>query len=218
MNFYMKQHNFWLSLAIAMAANSMSAQNIIKGAGTDEKFANTTVVYKDSATNDQAILAQLNDSNLGIGDVVRITTPPPPAKIAAPITVKKAAVINTANNSPKVLPKPVVAQTNVNLVASTDNPSLMLASIQTKGNTPDPVRSTNTRKVVVPRITPALVENDRETTRTITTKTVAKSAKSGKSVRSEKSARKSNKSSAAHRTTARKYKPRGKQQYGCYHF
>jgi len=218
----MKQHNFWLSLAIAMAANSMSAQNIIKGAGTDEKFANTTVVYKDSATNDQAILAQLNDSNLGIGDVVRITTPPPPVKTAAPVAVKKAAVINTANNSPKVMPKPVVAQTNVNLVASTDNPSLMMASLdnrtQITGNTPDPVRSTSTRKVVVPRITPALVENDRETTRTITTKTAAKSAKSGKSVRSEKSARKSNKSSAAHRTTARKYKPRGKQQYGCYHF
>lgn len=217
----MKQHNFWLSLAIAMAANSMSAQNVIKGAGTDEKFANTTVVYKDSATNDQAILAQLNNSNLGIGDVVRITTPPPPAKTAAPITVKKAAVINTVNNSPKVLPKPVVAQTNVNLVASTDNPSLMLASLDNRTqttNTPDPIRSTSTRKVVVPRITPALVENDRETTRTITTKTAAKTVKSGKSVRSEKSARKSNKNSAAHRTAARKYKARGKQQYGCYHF
>lgn len=227
MIFYMKQLNFWLSLAIAMAANSTSAQNVIKGAGTDDKFANTTVVFKDSATTDQAVLDQLNDSNLGIGDVVRITTPPPKQKVAAPIAVKKAAPVNAPTIYP---PKPATNNTS-GLLASTDNPALMLATINERpqpiqaANTPRPVRTTRT--VVVPRITPSLVENDRETTQTITSESVStngkhlntsKTLKTGKSGRTVKSVRKGGKKTAAHRTMARKYKARGKQRYDCYHF
>jgi hypothetical protein len=220
MIFHMKQVNFWLSLAIAMAANNTNAQNLIKGAGTDAQFANTTVVLKDSTASDLDVLNQLNNSDLGIGDVVRITTPPPAAKTTAPVAVKRAANVNV----PTVTRKPdTKAANNTGMVASTDNPVLMLATItnapKVQPSNPRPAKTNTT--VITPRITPSLVENDRDKTSTVksqATSAAAKSTKSGNSLRSAKSVKKGHKKAAQRHNTPRKYKARGKQRYDCYQF
>ncbi len=81
----------YLMLCIALFPLS-TANAQIKGTAPDAKFANTTVVYKDSTASDARILAQFEKS-MGVGDVIRITAAPPrPAvKPATPITIETPA-------------------------------------------------------------------------------------------------------------------------------
>ncbi|MBU6341113.1 MAG: hypothetical protein KGS48_06425 [Bacteroidetes bacterium] len=189
-----------LGLAIVLAAhNLLPAQNLIKGSNTDRKFANTTIVYRDSTVSDAAILNQLNNSNLGVGDVVRITTAPPVAKPVARVAVKKAApVLPLANAAPAIRNEPL---------ASTDNVGSLLT-----GPALPPINSRKTQLETAPRIVPAMVENDRGENKKVLANTTAKS---NKTVHVAKSAR-SNK--AAKRTAARGQKRHKKQHYGCYQF
>lgn len=77
---------------LALAAQlAVQAQTPIESTHVDEKFAYTTVVYKNKAADDQAVLQSL-DSSFGIGDVVRVTLAPPPPPKPAPINTAPAAV------------------------------------------------------------------------------------------------------------------------------
>ncbi|MCB0543346.1 MAG: OmpA family protein [Saprospiraceae bacterium] len=70
----------FLAFPLLLSAVCLNAQNEIKYTETDEKYGNTTVVYTDGKNaDDAAILSQLDDT-YGIGDVIRITTAPPPSR------------------------------------------------------------------------------------------------------------------------------------------
>ena len=90
--------------ALLLAGATLSAQNI-KETVTDEKYANTTIVYKKGNANDAEILGQLNGS-YGMSDVVRIAVAPP--KPAA-IPVAKIEKPSTAATVHSVRPNAVAA-------------------------------------------------------------------------------------------------------------
>jgi hypothetical protein len=100
--------------ALVLAAQiAAQAQTPVESTHVDEKFAYTTVVYKNKAADDQAVLQSL-DSSFGIGDVVRVTlAPPPPPKPApiltasAPVSVKTKEVASV--RSPSIYHSPVSA-------------------------------------------------------------------------------------------------------------
>lgn len=93
--------------ALTLATATLSAQNI-KETVTDEKYANTTIVYKKGNANDAEILSQLNGS-YGMSDVVRIAVAPPKpaaipvAKIEKPSTAAAVPMVKpNATSAPKV--------------------------------------------------------------------------------------------------------------------
>lgn len=63
-------------LAGALFALAISASAQVKSTHTDQKYANTTVVYKDTAASDHEVLNMLGDE-YGLSDVVRVTVAPP---------------------------------------------------------------------------------------------------------------------------------------------
>ncbi len=98
------------TLLFVLAAGTLSAQNQIQSTETDEKFGNTTVVYtKDSNYQDQAILAQL-DNSYGVGDVVRIAIaePKPAASEMFASDDPAVAFAAAAKPAPKTTPKVVM--------------------------------------------------------------------------------------------------------------
>ncbi|HND87826.1 MAG TPA: hypothetical protein PK971_05845 [Saprospiraceae bacterium] len=110
----MKSRSLLLSLSLmAAGASVLPAQNV-KEVVTDEKYANTTIVYKheNSTATDAEILSQLNGS-YGMGDVVRIAVAPPkPAPIAVPKIEKPsspAAVKSVRVSATPAPPKVAVA-------------------------------------------------------------------------------------------------------------
>lgn len=76
-----------VATALLLANTALSAQNI-KETVTDEKYANTTIVYKKGNANDAEILSQLNDS-YGMSDVVRIAVAPPKPAVAPVAKIEK---------------------------------------------------------------------------------------------------------------------------------
>ncbi|MEI6408943.1 MAG: hypothetical protein WCR52_06155 [Bacteroidota bacterium] len=95
----MKLKNFGLAVCYMLtAAASVNAQSPIKGAATDEKFANTTVVYKDSTATDLDVLSRM-DNSIGMGDVVRITVAPPKPAPAPVVPLKSSSISNVAVKS-----------------------------------------------------------------------------------------------------------------------
>jgi hypothetical protein len=118
----MKLSNLLIVLALCSAISQVRAQKVIRGTNTDVKYANTTVVYKDSTATDNSVLTQLDNESLGVGDVVRITTPPPKPKPAPAVpTPVVNPVVGTEVQPPVVAPVsigstigvPVVAQDNL---------------------------------------------------------------------------------------------------------
>jgi hypothetical protein len=112
----MKLKNFGFAVCYMLtAAASINAQSPIKGAATDEKFANTTVVYKDSNATDLDVLSQM-DNSIGMGDVVRITVAPPKPAPAPAVALKSAPISTVAVKStaaPVMANKPAVATVEV---------------------------------------------------------------------------------------------------------
>jgi len=106
-----------IAAALTLATATLSAQNI-KETVTDEKYANTTIVYKKGNANDAEILGQLNGS-YGMSDVVRIAVAPPKptaipvAKIEKPSTV---AAVPTVKPNATPAPKVTVAQPSATVV------------------------------------------------------------------------------------------------------
>jgi outer membrane protein OmpA-like peptidoglycan-associated protein len=97
------------SLTLLCAATALSAQNEIHSTATDVKYGNTTVVYtKDSNYNDQAILAQLDDS-YGVGDVVRITVATPNQAASEMLASDDPAVVFAVPKATPVTTPKVIA-------------------------------------------------------------------------------------------------------------
>ncbi len=102
---------FIAAAALLLAGTTLSAQNI-KETVTDEKYANTTIVYKKGNANDAEILGQLNGS-YGMSDVVRIAVAPPKpaaipvAKIEKPTT---AATVHSVRPNAVAAPKLIATQ------------------------------------------------------------------------------------------------------------
>lgn len=77
--------HFAIPAAFVLAANfSAQAQKPVESTHVDEKYAYTTVVYKNTAATDKDVLTSL-ENDFSVGDVVRVTLAPPPAPVAAPI-------------------------------------------------------------------------------------------------------------------------------------
>jgi|GEM_PF-1604251 len=90
-NIFLFRHIAAFSLAFTALNSNLNAQKPIDS-HTDERYGNTTVVYKDTNLNDAALLAQL-EKDFSMGDVVRITVAPPkpqPAPAVAPKTTPLA--------------------------------------------------------------------------------------------------------------------------------
>ena len=96
--------------ALLLAATQLSAQNI-KETVTDEKYANTTIVYKKGNANDAEILGQLNGS-YGMSDVVRIAVAPPkPAAIPVAKIEKPTATATVHSVRPNAVAAPKMPTT-----------------------------------------------------------------------------------------------------------
>ena len=96
--------------ALMLAGTTLSAQNI-KETVTDEKYANTTIVYKKGNANDAEILGQLNGS-YGMSDVVRIAVAPPkPAAIPVAKIEKPTAAATVQSVRPNAVAAPKLTTT-----------------------------------------------------------------------------------------------------------
>ncbi|NJN34183.1 MAG: hypothetical protein HC817_07965 [Saprospiraceae bacterium] len=61
----------------ASFAQHQDSTILVKGTKVDDKFANTTQVYRGEKASDLNILSQI-EGDYGLGDVVKITDAPPP--------------------------------------------------------------------------------------------------------------------------------------------
>jgi len=101
MNVSLKLKQSMLPLALLLLGAEAIAQKNIQSTVTDEKFANTTIVYKKGDANDAEILSQLNNS-YGMSDVVRIAVAPPKPAVVPVAKIEKSvsATAAVASNKP----------------------------------------------------------------------------------------------------------------------
>ena len=118
-----------LTLAfVSGIAGALAAQK--PGSHTDEKFANTTVVYRDTVSTDMEMLRRL-DSEFSMGDVVRFDEPPPRPAVSAPLPAKLSSaksstpVLFAAENLETTL-KTVTPVVSTGMVHAGGHPSLEL--------------------------------------------------------------------------------------------
>jgi hypothetical protein len=134
------------ALALALVsglAGALAAQK--PGSHTDEKFANTTVVYRDSVSSDMEMLKRL-DSDFSMGDVVRFDEAPPRPAPSAPLPAKlspaksAAPVLYAADNLETVLKTGAAPATAATSDIETPDPDLSLDGDETKvaENIPEP--------------------------------------------------------------------------------
>lgn len=109
MNNLFKIQTSALPLAIVAMMGTLNAQTTKPlETSTDEKYSNTTIVYRnDKNASDAVILAQI-EKEYGMGDVVRIAEAPPKAK-ATPV-LAKATTIKPATVKPAVAAAPASIQ------------------------------------------------------------------------------------------------------------
>lgn len=209
--------HFAIPAAIVFAAHfSATAQSPVESTHIDEKYAYTTVVYKNKAANDQEVLTML-ESDFSIGDVVRVTLAPPPAPPSAPIAASEPVYADKSKGEDTWMPS--IENTSATLTAAADmlpNTSksivvetvalpISAATISSKPTT-TPTRNTAQFQTIenaqVVQATPAVNK---------TANTMAKSSKTkaGKTAKADKSSRK--------KFATPKFKPRkkGKQGYAC---
>ena len=118
MNKLSKIHTGALSLAFIAVTGSLNAQTTKPlETRTDEKYGNTTVVYRnDKGTSDAVILSQI-EKEYGMGDVVRIAEAPPKPPVAPGLA--KTEVAKPMATKPVAVPvKSVAKQENVALQAT----------------------------------------------------------------------------------------------------
>lgn len=100
MNVSLKLKQSILPLALLLSGAEAFAQKNIQSTATDEKFANTTIVYKKGDANDAEILSQLNNS-YGMSDVVRIAVAPPKPAVVPVAKIEKSVSVPAAVASNK---------------------------------------------------------------------------------------------------------------------
>lgn len=226
--------HFAISTAFVLAINfAAQAQSPVESTHIDEKYAYTTVVYKNKAANDKDVLSSL-ENDFGIGDVVRVTLappPPPPTPLSAiaasepvyadknkgedtwlPAARKPTSAVLTASTTPTT----PTSKTAAKSIAVSPKP----VPIETKALTPMPVVVAKTATPEVPKptktVAPApVVPKVESEAAPVAQKTSVKtkSSTSGKSVKAHKSVKKSGKKS--NHKTKFKHRKRGKQRYAC---
>lgn len=248
MNISLKSRSLLLSLSVMAAGATVLPAQSVKEIVTDEKYANTTIVYKhaNSTATDAEILNQLN-SSYGMGDVVRIAVAPPkPAPIAVPkiektgspatirsvqvstaSTPKAAVALPVATTAPTA--QPAAKPQAVTMVEYTPTYRLSPASTLTASTdatadlaTRRPLRSTAPAAQQTPRNwVDEMAENS------VTQVTQQKATVAPKQVRthtaaaksSTKSAKSGSSTSARKKSTpTRKNRKHGSQKYGCFKF
>lgn len=201
----MKSHIFnRKSLLFAtLLASAIGVNAQIKSTHTDEKYAYTTVVYKDKAATDAEVLKAL-DSSIGMGDVVRVAVAPPkPAAIPAIDASKGEDVWLKPSNTPKVTLTASTSAVPADLAVNTPEVKndMPIASLEVKQE----------KNVAAPVVVPTqnkTTEAAAPAAKTTKTKTVTKSGKSVKKVAKKQGKKHSN-------GAKKKYRKAGKQRYGC---
>jgi len=213
--------------AIVLAANfTAQAQNPVESTHIDEKYAYTTVVYKNTAATDKDVLSSL-EKDFSIGDVVRVTLAPPPAPIAAsepvyadkskgedawmPNSAKSVGNMTAASNltaTPKTSistiatsPKPAKIADNT----AAPNPIVVVKTVEAPA--PEPSKNIASFPVQGQKVAATAVPA------TSNTGTNLKSSTSGKSAKAHKSSKKADKKSGQKKKL--KNRKHGKQRYAC---
>lgn len=208
---------------------SALAQNPVESTHVDEKYAYTTVVYKNKAANDQEVLSSI-ESEFGIGDVIRVTLAPPTSPISA-IAASEPVYADKKKGEDTWLPG--ATQTAANLSASSNVVAMPKTPVNTLAVASKPVpvvsRTASVTKVEVTKAeVPEATEQvqvavpqeiTQETKVSGTTATASKGtqntkvAAAGKSSKASKSVKKSGKKSGQ----KMKFKKRkhSKQRYAC---
>jgi hypothetical protein len=106
----MNMRNIIITAALALSQTALQAQqHKAVESVVDERYGNTTIVYKDKNTTDEDLLRQL-EGNFGMGDVVRITeAPPKPAPMAA-LPATASAMRHTARPKNTTAPAPTAVR------------------------------------------------------------------------------------------------------------
>ncbi len=215
MKYFLFNRQSLLFSSLLATACGLNAQ--ITSTHTDNKYNYTTVVYKDTAVSDKAVLAALENS-MGMGDVVRVTVAPPkPAvvpttdrskgedtwlkPVKAPINTMTAGTTPMLMNdiptkAPAVAPKPTVAPKVVPATQTKPVAAANASTLEKKAvNVPKPV------------VAPAQQQTEQVVVTPKTSKTTSAVAS-----KNSKSANKSLKKGGVFKMKSRK---KGKQRYGC---
>ena len=198
------KHFATVGLVFSTLSLNAQAQKPVESTHVDEKFAYTTVVYKNTAASDKDVLASL-ENDFGIGDVVRVTLAPPPSA-SAPLSAVSASEPVYADKSKGedvwLDPK---GQSIDNLNAAKPKPIIVAKPIA--------VEQPKVVKTVEPAAAPVKPLEAAPVAPAHKSKVKANDSGQGKSIKARKSSKKSGKKSAG----KLKWKPRkhGKQRYSC---
>ncbi len=159
MNKLSKIHTGALSLAFIAVTGSLNAQTTKPlETRTDEKYGNTTIVYRnDKGTSDAVILSQI-EKEYGMGDVVRIAEAPPKPPVA-PALAQTEVTKPTAN---KVVATPVKAVAKQENMASQSTKPAAVVSVTEKNTTVPQLVASDDPSVVLKSITAAPTRAARE--------------------------------------------------------
>jgi hypothetical protein len=207
-----------MALPALMLVVALQAQNPVESTHIDEKYAYTTVVYKNKAANDQDVLSAL-ESEFSIGDVVRVTLAPPPlaTPAATPIAASEPVYADKNRGEDTWLPETAATRPELTAAVSGTLPAQKLNTERLASKAAGLPLTPQNLAVAAP---PALKNTAAETNVAMETsapaaakeKTAVKATKSGKGKAVKKSGKKSG------------YKPklktrkRGKQGYACPRF
>jgi hypothetical protein len=225
-----------LAVAIAFLAVANFAATAqtkpVESTHTDEKYANTTVVYKATAASDSDVLSAL-EGDFGIGDVVRVTVAPPPKPVEKATEKTAAPAADKSKGEDTWLPAATKANPAAALTASTgsvvNKPAAKPAPVaiaQPASAKPAAAVTTKTAALAAPKQVKAIaapvaapqVKTEAPTIATDSKTTVkVKTAAAGKSAKSYKSIKKTGKKSSGAKPKPKSRKS-GKQRYGCYKF
>ncbi len=212
------------------AAKKQQPQNKVAFTETDEKYANTTIVYTHGVAKDADVLNQMN-SSFGMGDVVRIAVAPPKpstppvAKLAPKSGVKSKPVSVSAPDLSRVavkvteMPaKPTNTQTEP-AFATVTFPAHREAQQLTAGADFEVLQVINAQpsadaSVEADKAALNLQEKVTASTAATSTKTVKTNSKSS----SSKAKASKSKAGKKKSTPSKKAKRKGKQRYGCFKF
>ncbi len=208
--------------AFVLAAHfNALAQSPVESTHVDEKYAYTTVVYKNTAATDKDVLSSLENS-FSIGDVVRVTLAPPPTPIAASEPVyadhrkdenewmpTSARISDNLTASAKINPVP---KTVVNTIPISPKPTPIASKtvalkpvVATKTTEVVPEQAKNIAPVQGQKVEAAPLNTSSET------RAKAKTSSTGKSAKAHKSGKKPAKKSGL----KMKNRKHNKQRYSC---
>ena len=169
-----------LVLATLMAL-SLGLQAQIKSSHTDDKYANTTVVYKDSTTSDKDILNALG-GDFGMSDVIRVTVAPPKPAPAPLIDKSKGQDIwlKPTNKAPQQLSASTSNRVMINAVSSNQ---VAQANKQDDFDTPNIVVAPAVQEKQAEKVQEEAAPLAVKTTKTVSSASHAKAGKSYKKTR-----------------------------------